>query len=452
MLRLVMGLLLMSFISLQSASWQEPLRVSIEFVDLPKKIIRFPAHDLQVGEFGFVVTKLSDYEIVNSEVVIIAVENGVATAKFRAFESMKQRHLPTPRMVARKGDLVYFRQFNNQAFLIAPNDELYEQIRATNTDINFISSDLLVTFLNGFDPKIANLRKACNVYSVGVIYIVTTNTLNILSCESFEILEKRELDTSGVTKTSTPFFSRVEGIDAGTLGKLFSGSQSKNYFAYYDALVKKEKRKEVRIEKKEVRIDARENKREIKQEAIKEPKKANQGAENAPTLEEKNYQKAERKLDSKEERRRSRDERKKAKATKKAMELEEREKEHDERDDRETEERRKALEMDKSDKKEERVKPKENEQEIKQEAIKEPDNGNNATQQGEKQNAPKENNAQKEEKKPNSKEEKRRLKEEKKKAKAEQRAREFEQRAKEHQERDEKELEERRKALEAGKK
>ncbi|GAA9279508.1 plasminogen-binding protein PgbA [Helicobacter pylori] len=452
MLRLLIGLFLMSFISLQSASWQEPLRVSIEFVDLPKKIIRFPAHDLQVGEFGFVVTKLSDYEIVNSEVVIIAVENGVATAKFRAFESMKQSHLPTPRMVARKGDLVYFRQFNNQAFLIAPNDELYEQIRATNTDINFISSDLLVTFLNGFDPKIANLRKACNVYSVGVIYIVTTNTLNILSCESFEILEKRELDTSGVTKTSTPFFSRVEGIDAGTLGKLFSGSQSKNYFAYYDALVKKEKRKEVRIKKKEEKVDSREIKREIKQEAIKEPKKANQGTENAPTLEEKNYQKAERKLDVKEERRYLRDERKKAKATKKAMEFEEREKEHDERDERETEGRRKALEMDKGDKKEERVKPKENEQEIKQGAIKEPSNENNATQQGEKQNAPKENNAQKEEKKPNSKEEKRRLKEEKKKAKAEQRAREFEQRAKEHQERDEKELEERRKALEAGKK
>ncbi|GAA6993542.1 plasminogen-binding protein PgbA [Helicobacter pylori] len=452
MLRLLIGLLLMSFISLQSASWQEPLRVSIEFVDLPKKIIRFPAHDLQVGEFGFVVTKLSDYEIVNSEVVIIAVENGVATAKFRAFESMKQRHLPTPRMVARKGDLVYFRQFNNQAFLIAPNDELYEQIRATNTDINFISSDLLVTFLNGFDPKIANLRKACNVYSVGVIYIVTTNTLNILSCESFEILEKRELDTSGVTKTSTPFFSRVEGIDAGTLGKLFSGSQSKNYFAYYDALVKKEKRKEVRIKKQEERIDSREIKREFKQEAIKEPKKANQSTENAPTLEEKNYQKAERKLDVKEERRYLRDERKKAKATKKAMEFEEREKEHDERDERETEGRRKALEMDKSDKKEERVKPKENEQEIKQEAIKEPGNGNNATQQGENKNAPKENKAQKEENKASSKEEKRRLKEEKKKAKAEQRAREFEQRAREHQERDEKELEERRKALEAGKK
>ncbi|MCQ2862330.1 plasminogen-binding protein PgbA [Helicobacter pylori] len=452
MLRLLIGLLLMSFISLQSASWQEPLRVSIEFVDLPKKIIRFPAHDLQVGEFGFVVTKLSDYEIVNSEVVIIAVENGVATAKFRAFESMKQRHLPTPRMVARKGDLVYFRQFNNQAFLIAPNDELYEQIRATNTDINFISSDLLVTFLNGFDPKIANLRKACNVYSVGVIYIVTTNTLNILSCESFEILEKRELDTSGVTKTSTPFFSRVEGIDAGTLGKLFSGSQSKNYFAYYDALVKKEKRKEVKIKKREEKIDSREIKREIKQEAIKEPKKANQGAENAPTLEEKNYQKAERKLDAKEERRYLRDERKKAKAEQRAREFEQRAKEHQERDEKELEERRKALEMDKGDKKEERVKPKENEQEIKQEAIKEPSHENNATQQGENKNAPKENNASKEEKKPNSKEEKRRLKEEKKKAKAEQRAREFEQRAKEHQERDEKELEERRKALEAGKK
>ncbi len=336
MLRLLIGLLLMSFISLQSASWQEPLRVSIEFVDLPKKIIRFPAHDLQVGEFGFVVTKLSDYEIVNSEVVIIAVENGVATAKFRAFESMKQSHLPTPRMVARKGDLVYFRQFNNQAFLIAPNDEIYEQIRATNTDINFISSDLLVTFLNGFDPKIANLRKACNVYSVGVIYIVTTNTLNILSCESFEILEKRELDTSGVTKTSTPFFSRVEGIDAGTLGKLFSGSQSKNYFAYYDALVKKEKRKEVRIKKQEEKVDAREIKREIKQEAIKEPSNENNAT-----------QQGENKPNSKEEKRRLKEEKKKAKAEQRAREFEQRAKEHQERDEKELEERRKALEADK---------------------------------------------------------------------------------------------------------
>ncbi|WQU25650.1 plasminogen-binding N-terminal domain-containing protein [Helicobacter pylori] len=347
MLRLLIGLLLMSFISLQSASWQEPLRVSIEFVDLPKKIIRFPAHDLQVGEFGFVVTKLSDYEIVNSEVVIIAVENGVATAKFRAFESMKQRHLPTPRMVARKGDLVYFRQFNNQAFLIAPNDELYEQIRATNTDINFISSDLLVTFLNGFDPKIANLRKACNVYSVGVIYIVTTNTLNILSCESFEILEKRELDTSGVTKTSTPFFSRVEGIDAGTLGKLFSGSQSKNYFAYYDALVKKEKRKEVRIKKQEGKIDSREIKREIKQEAIKEPDNGNnatQQGENKNAPKENNASKEEKKPNSKEEKRRLKEERKKAKAEQRAREFEQRAKEHQERDEKELEERRKALE------------------------------------------------------------------------------------------------------------
>ncbi|WRD83461.1 plasminogen-binding N-terminal domain-containing protein [Helicobacter pylori] len=347
MLRLLIGLLLMSFISLQSASWQEPLRVSIEFVDLPKKIIRFPAHDLQVGEFGFVVTKLSDYEIVNSEVVIIAVENGVATAKFRAFESMKQSHLPTPRMVARKGDLVYFRQFNNQAFLIAPNDELYEQIRATNTDINFISSDLLVTFLNGFDPKIANLRKACNVYSVGVIYIVTTNTLNILSCESFEILEKRELDTSGVTKTSTPFFSRVEGIDAGTLGKLFSGSQSKNYFAYYDALVKKEKRKEVRIKKREEKIDSREIKREIKQGAIKEPNNENNATQqdekqNAPK--ENNASKEEKKPNSKEEKRRLKEEKKKAKAEQRAREFEQRAREHQERDEKELEERRKALE------------------------------------------------------------------------------------------------------------
>lgn len=93
-----------------------------------------------------------------------------------------------------------------------------------NIDINFISFDLLVIFLNGFDLKIVNLRKVCNVYSVGVIYIVIINMFNILSCESFEILEKRELDISGVIKIFMLFFFRVEGIDVGMLGKFFLGS------------------------------------------------------------------------------------------------------------------------------------------------------------------------------------------------------------------------------------
>lgn len=42
-----------------------------------------------MGEFGFVVIKFLDYEIVNFEVVIIVVENGVVMVKFRVFEFMK---------------------------------------------------------------------------------------------------------------------------------------------------------------------------------------------------------------------------------------------------------------------------------------------------------------------------------------------------------------------------
>ncbi len=332
MISRLFGLFFLSFSYLFSASWQEPLKVSIDFVDVPKKIVRFPAYDLQVGEFGFVVTKLSDYEIVTSEVLVVAVENGVATARFKAFDSMKQRHLPTPRMVAKKGDLIYFRQFNNQAFLIAPNDEIYEQIKAENPDTNFISPDLLVIHLNGFDPKAASLKKACNAYSVGVLYIVTTNTLNILDCQSFEFLEKRPFDTSRVGKTAVPFFSRVEGVDVGTLGKLFSGSQAKHYFVYYDMLLKKEKRKETRMGYKEIKIDNQEKKREHNQEALKIQEKA--------TSKEQTLQK-------KEDKHLLREEKRKAKAEKRAKELEEREKEQEEQDERELEERRKALEASK---------------------------------------------------------------------------------------------------------
>ncbi len=326
----LVAMILLVFANLYSSSWQEPLKVSIDFVDLPKKILRFPAYDLKVGEFGFVVTKLTDYEIITSEVVVIAVENGVATARFKAFDSMKQRHLPTPRMAPKKGNLIYFRQFNNQAFLIAPNDELYEKIKAENPDTNFISSDLLVIHLNGFDLKAANLKRGCNAYSVGVVYIVTTNTLNILDCQSFEILEKRPLDTSGISKTAVPFFSRVEGVDVGTLGKLFSGSQAKRYFLYYDTLLKKEKRKETRSQKQEIKVDKQEKMRANSQKTSQSLKKA--------SLKEEMHEEKEGKE------RETREERRKARATEKAGKFEEKQQEKQEKDDKETEERRKALE------------------------------------------------------------------------------------------------------------
>ncbi|WP_180763035.1 plasminogen-binding N-terminal domain-containing protein [Helicobacter sp. 11S02596-1] len=218
----------------------QTLKINIEDVDLQQKILRFPAYDLKVGETGFVVTKLTDYNVISAKLQIESIKDGVALAKFGVFDMMKQKYLPTPRVDPKKGDMAVFRDLNNRAFLIAPDSATYEKLRSQISDVIFMNSDLLMGYLNdfgGFDPKPKFLKKACEVYSVGLLYIVGTNNVNVLDCQSLVLLEKIAFDTSKVTSTMAPFFSRLEEVKTGSLASLFYGKKSKNYFEYYDRLV-----------------------------------------------------------------------------------------------------------------------------------------------------------------------------------------------------------------------
>ncbi|WP_104578739.1 plasminogen-binding N-terminal domain-containing protein [Helicobacter felis] len=255
---------------LVAQEWSAPLKINIDAVDSTNKLVRFQAYDLKVGESGYILAQLTDYNVIAAQVEVLRIENGVAIGRYGPYSVMHQRHLPTPRMVPKKGYLAIFREFNHQAFLIAPDSQLYEKIKDDYKEIEFINSDLLVALLNGFDPSARSLRRACDLYSTGLLFIVSTEKLNILDCQSFAILESKPLDTSQATRSSTPFYSRVEGIDRGTLGKLFSGSKSKHYFSFYDTLLKNEAQKALeRALKKENRAEFKEDIKQAKSEAEK---------------------------------------------------------------------------------------------------------------------------------------------------------------------------------------
>ncbi len=256
--------------TLWTQEWSAPLKISIDAVDSTNKLVRFQAYDLKVGESGYILAKLTDYNVIAAQVEVLQIENGVAVGRYTPYSVMKQRHLPTPRMEPKKGYLAIFREFNHQAFLIAPDAQLYTQIKDAYKEIEFVNSDLLVAFLSGFNPSVHSLRKACDLYSAGLLFIVSTERLNILDCQSFAVLESKHLDTSTATRSSTPFYSRVEGIDKGTLGRLFGGSKVKNYFLFYDTLLKEEAQKTLeRALKKENRIEFKEDIKRAKTAAEK---------------------------------------------------------------------------------------------------------------------------------------------------------------------------------------
>lgn len=223
-----------------SSDLNQTLSINISEVDLTAKTASFPAYDLKIGESGFILTKLSDYEVISAALEITSINNGIALAKISDFNVMKQKYLPTPRVEPKVGDIATFRGLNNRAFLIAPDSNTYERIKSQTKDVSLMSSDLLIGYLNdygGFDPKPKFLIKACQIYSVGLLYIVGSDSLNILDCQSLTLLEKLPFDTSKIATTSAPFFSRLEEVKSGSLASIFYSKHSKQYFKYYDALV-----------------------------------------------------------------------------------------------------------------------------------------------------------------------------------------------------------------------
>ena len=209
--------------------------------DKGNQTITFEAKDLLVGESGWVVSSFSDYSgIIAQAEVIECCEDGKAIANIKEFDTLRQVYLPNPTNDPKEGDIVVFRGVNHKAFLVAPNLELYDKIKEDYKEVNFVSSDLLLGYLfsyGGYDPTRLFFREACSAYGVGLVYIINENALDVLDCQSFKILDSKEMDTSEVEDISVPFYSRIEEVNTGTLFSFLQPKKAKFYFAYYTNLL-----------------------------------------------------------------------------------------------------------------------------------------------------------------------------------------------------------------------
>ncbi|WP_104697062.1 MULTISPECIES: plasminogen-binding N-terminal domain-containing protein [unclassified Helicobacter] len=223
------------------ASLQDRFETEILSLDPKENTVVFNAKDLKVGESGIVVTKLTDYAGIIAQVEVLrCCQDNKAVAQIKPFEALKQIYLPTPNIKPKEGDRVVFRSFNQKAFLVAPNLEFYERIKEEYKDFDFLSSDLLLGYLfsyGEFDPSKLFFKKACNAYSAGLLFVVNRDTLDILDCQSFKILDSKKLDTSKVEDTQIPFYSRIDEIKSGTLFSFLQSKKARYYFAYYTNLL-----------------------------------------------------------------------------------------------------------------------------------------------------------------------------------------------------------------------
>ena len=230
-------------ITLGIDSLQSPLKVNIQEIDKKSSIAELPAMDLRIGETGLVWHKFDEnYKSIIAYATIIRIDSGVAYATLDNQDILEQKYLPLPTNKPIINDEIFFRTLNNLAFIIAPTLESYDRVRMQHPQVQFLNSDLIMGYLfdvGGFDPKPKFFNKVCQVYNVGLLYVVTTNKLNILDCQSLVVLQQYDFDTSEAksNKTIAPFFFFFQYASSGSLDGVLKSKKSRQYFEYYDTFV-----------------------------------------------------------------------------------------------------------------------------------------------------------------------------------------------------------------------
>lgn len=218
----------------------EPISTEIINVDSRNKTISFKSEHLQVGQSGIILAKKQNYKVIIANAQIQNIQEDIAIAEYIPFESISQRYLPTPRAEPLEGDKIIFGSFYDQSIAIAPDQETYNKIIALTSHTRFMHIDLFAAFLakDGInDPQPKHFKAFCNIYSIGLIYILASNGINILDCQSFEILQTLDYPVPTLESTHAPFFSRIANIQTGSLASKMRSKKSRQYFPYYDNLL-----------------------------------------------------------------------------------------------------------------------------------------------------------------------------------------------------------------------
>lgn len=214
----------------------KPQELTISQVD-PKKqtlILETNQTNFKVGETGIVIHDIGS-GIISNLITITQISDGKIYASYQQFKLLEQKYLPTPIIAPKVGDKVMMRSFYSRAFIVAPNQKLYETIKLKFPHIAFVSSDLMVADINNkgiIDPSKEGFSTLCSLYSVGILMIYASNGLNILDCQSFKVLQTQALENPDKEKENYPFFARI------TPKSFWDSFRSKrDYFVEYDKLL-----------------------------------------------------------------------------------------------------------------------------------------------------------------------------------------------------------------------
>ncbi|NLY03354.1 MAG: hypothetical protein GXZ15_00685 [Campylobacter sp.] len=202
--------------SMFAASFNMPLYKSVlmEVNENEGYGIVLDSSNLVVGSSGVVVHTFNNGESsIIARGVVEEKKEGRAKIIFEVFGGLSQPALPIPGVLPRVGDEVVLNFLYDRALIVAPNEDIYNQIVASFPNVKFIHPDIMGAYLNSYstpNPDRDDFRKMCAANAVGLIFIALDGKAVFADCGSFKIL--KEFQSSQVQNYQVPFYSRIYGI------------------------------------------------------------------------------------------------------------------------------------------------------------------------------------------------------------------------------------------------
>jgi hypothetical protein len=185
---------------------------------------------VQKGISGIVVHK---YGNGLSAITHTVISQGGNRASLEPYSVLSHDKLPSIKTVAKVGDRVIFGNLYHNVLLLAPNGQSYREI-IKSTKKTWIHPDNYAMHLIRDDAihiDKANLKSFANKNQVGLVLIVTKNSLMTLDPISGVILSKEPLSLK-VIKAQSPFYARFEQIN----NDIFSAENTKTFPKYYKGI------------------------------------------------------------------------------------------------------------------------------------------------------------------------------------------------------------------------
>ena len=167
-----------------------------------------------------------------SAITHTTISLGSGQASIQEYTTMQHENIPSIKTAVTVGDKVIFGNFYNNALLIAPNQNSYNQI-TKSFHKNWIHPDAFaLAFMQNGESSLSleNLKAFSKLNQIGLILLVDKNKVLILDPMSKKFLGALNMQINQSNPIS-PFYARFNQMDVSTFGL-----SEKSYTPYFESI------------------------------------------------------------------------------------------------------------------------------------------------------------------------------------------------------------------------